>query len=380
MTFWGVEIQPEKPYLHEDEDGMTKLHLSQATLGLNCKDKQRTVVKCKVGDNPELLLCSLVPGVQESCPLDLLFDQEVTFTVSGAGSVHLTGYYMPLEFDSEDEDDYDSEDEDGIEFSEGEGDEDSDGLEGVPSSVKIVEVEDAETVAPAKKEALAITNGEQNNKKRKKGDAASTPVKSEDTEMGEETPKKPAAGAEPTTGAAATTPGGTPASEGKKKKKKKNKKAKTGEATPQAAGEKPNGEAAKPATPAAKAEEKDTTPKKGATTVKKHPNGLEVEQLAIGKPDGKKAVPGKKVAMKYIGKLKSNGKVFDSTVGKKAFEFRLGVGEVIKGWDVGVEGMRVGDKRRLTIPPQMAYGAKGVPGTIPGNAWLTFDVELVNVK
>lgn len=86
------------------------------------------------------------------------------------------------------------------------------------------------------------------------------------------------------------------------------------------------------------------------------------------------------VAMKYIGKLKSNGKVFDSTVGKKAFEFRLGVGEVIKGWDVGVEGMRVGDKRRLTIPPQMAYGAKGVPGTIPGNAWLTFDVELVNVK
>lgn len=183
-----MEIQPEKPYLHEDEDGMTKLHLSQvigvyveinycvlhrmclvsfsifrctlsvssesgasscddadsdhhswssvyqATLGLNCKDKQRTVVKCKVGDNPELLLCSLVPGVQESCPLDLLFDQEVTFTVSGAGSVHLTGYYMPLEFDSEDEDDYDSEDEDGIEFSEGEGDEDSDGLEGVPSS------------------------------------------------------------------------------------------------------------------------------------------------------------------------------------------------------------------------------------------------------
>jgi FK506-binding nuclear protein len=57
-----------------------------------------------------------------------------------------------------------------------------------------------------------------------------------------------------------------------------------------------------------------------------------------------------------------------------------GVGEVIKGWDVGVNGMRVGDKRRLTIPPQMAYGPEGVKGTIPGNAWLTFDVELVAVK
>jgi FK506-binding nuclear protein len=57
-----------------------------------------------------------------------------------------------------------------------------------------------------------------------------------------------------------------------------------------------------------------------------------------------------------------------------------GVGEVIKGWDIGVNGMRVGDKRRLTIPPQMAYGPEGVKGTIPGNAWLTFDVELVAVK
>lgn len=83
----------------------------QATLGLDCKGKERTVVKCKVGDNPELLLCSLIPGVSESCALDLLFDQEVTFTVSGATSVHLTGYYMPLEepYSSEDdEDEYDS--------------------------------------------------------------------------------------------------------------------------------------------------------------------------------------------------------------------------------------------------------------------------------
>lgn len=407
MTFWGVEIQPEKPYLHTDEDGMTKLHLSQATLGLDCTGKQRTVVKCKVGDNPEVLLCSLVPGVQESCALDLLFDQEVTFTVAGATSVHLTGYYMPLDdpYDSEDEDEYDLEEE-GLEFSAD--DEDVNDLEGHPSSVKIEEVigdEDA-GAALVKKDLLPITNGERNEKKRKKGDSAVKAAKVEDTVMdeddsededgfakkaaAEETPAKKQAvvGADgvPTPGAATPT-ADTPTSQGKKKKnKKKNKKNRNAPETPEA---KANGEAGKattpantPAatTPAAMPAGKETTPKKGASAVKKFPNGLEVETLAIGKPDGKKAAAGKKVAMQYTGKLKSNGKVFDSTVGKKAFQFRLGVGEVIKGWDVGVDGMRIGDKRRLTIPPQMAYGAKGVPGTIPGNSWLTFDVELVNVK
>lgn len=108
--------------------------------------------------------------------------------------------------------------------------------------------------------------------------------------------------------------------------------------------------------------------------------------------------------MKYIGRLKSNGKVFDATKGAP-FTFRLGIGEVIKGWDIGIKNMRVGDKRRLVrsrncccvqalrllftqnmaavlpqiIPPDLGYGARGAPGAIPPNAWLEFDVELVNV-
>ena len=84
--------------------------------------------------------------------------------------------------------------------------------------------------------------------------------------------------------------------------------------------------------------------------------------------------------MRYVGKLASTGKVFDETKGGKVFWFRLGVGEVIKGWDVGVSGMRVGDKRRLTVPPQMAYGKEGVKGAIPPNSTLVFDVELVDTK
>ncbi|KAJ1440095.1 FKBP-type peptidyl-prolyl cis-trans isomerase domain [Sesbania bispinosa] len=73
----------------------------------------------------------------------------------------------------------------------------------------------------------------------------------------------------------------------------------------------------------------------------------------MGKPDGKRAAPGKKVSVKYIGKLKKDGKLFDSNVGRIPFKFRLG--QVIKGWEVGVNGMRVGDKRRITIPPSMGY-------------------------
>uniref|UniRef100_A0A7C8ZPW4 peptidylprolyl isomerase n=1 Tax=Opuntia streptacantha TaxID=393608 RepID=A0A7C8ZPW4_OPUST len=108
-------------------------------------------------------------------------------------------------------------------------------------------------------------------------------------------------------------------------------------------------------------------------------NGLVIEELEMGRPDGKRASRGSKVSVRYIGKLQKNGKQFDSNIGRAPFKFRLGVGQVIKGWDVGVEGMRVGDRRRLTIPPSMGYGACGAPPQIPPNAWLVFDVELVNV-
>uniref|UniRef100_A0A804UMI9 peptidylprolyl isomerase n=1 Tax=Zea mays TaxID=4577 RepID=A0A804UMI9_MAIZE len=107
-------------------------------------------------------------------------------------------------------------------------------------------------------------------------------------------------------------------------------------------------------------------------------NGMMIQEVEMGKPDGKKASRGKKVSVRYIGKLK-NGTIFDSNVSGRPFEFRLGVGQVISGWDVGVNGMRVGDKRRLTIPPSMGYGSKRV-GQIPQNSTLIFDVELVNVK
>lgn len=105
--------------------------------------------------------------------------------------------------------------------------------------------------------------------------------------------------------------------------------------------------------------------------------GLTAQDYVIGK--GKTAKKGSKIFAYYQGRL-HNGKIFDSQTTGKGFSFRVGAGEVIKGWDVGFEGMKVGGKRRLIVPPKFAYGKSGAPPDIPKNATLTFDVELVNIK
>lgn len=115
-----------------------------------------------------------------------------------------------------------------------------------------------------------------------------------------------------------------------------------------------------------------------ANTTKILAGGLKIEDIRVGK--GPEAKPGKKVQVYYEGRLQSNNKVFDSTKSGQGFQFQLGRGEVIRGWDQGVAGMKVGSKRRITCPPALAYGAKGSPPVIPSNATLIFDVELRNVK
>ena len=108
-------------------------------------------------------------------------------------------------------------------------------------------------------------------------------------------------------------------------------------------------------------------------------NGLIIENMEIG--DGTEAQDYNKVVVNYTGKLE-DGSIFDSSLnpGRGPFKFTLGVGSVIKGWDIGVKGMKVGGRRRLTVPPELGYGDKGAGSVIPPAATLIFDVDLLEVE
>lgn len=104
---------------------------------------------------------------------------------------------------------------------------------------------------------------------------------------------------------------------------------------------------------------------------------LKIEEQVAG--TGAVAAAGQKVKVHYTGWL-TDGKKFDSSVDRgDPFQFVLGKGQVIQGWDQGVQGMKVGGKRKLTIPPELGYGSRGFPGAIPPNSTLVFEVELLGV-
>jgi FKBP-type peptidyl-prolyl cis-trans isomerase FkpA len=110
-------------------------------------------------------------------------------------------------------------------------------------------------------------------------------------------------------------------------------------------------------------------------------SGLQYEDVTVG--SGDEASAGNQVSVHYTGWLYENGEAgrkFDSSKDRgQPFEFGLGGGQVIRGWDEGVQGMKVGGTRRLVIPPALGYGARGAGGVIPGNATLLFEVELLGV-
>jgi FKBP-type peptidyl-prolyl cis-trans isomerase len=124
-----------------------------------------------------------------------------------------------------------------------------------------------------------------------------------------------------------------------------------------------------------KKEQRTDSPAGGTTAAV---TDLKIEEMKAG--TGAEATPGKMVSVHYTGWL-TDGKKFDSSLDRgQPFKFHLGAGQVIQGWDKGVAGMKVGGKRKLTIPPQLGYGERGAGNVIPPNSTLVFEVELLGVE
>ncbi|KAL2212326.1 hypothetical protein CC79DRAFT_1364605 [Sarocladium strictum] len=293
------------------------------------------------GDLENFVICTLDTERNYQQPLDITVNhgEKVFFVVTGSHTVYLTGNYImddDEEDSDEDDDDYDlSPDELDYAMGEGMSDDESDELDGLEDP-RVTEV-DSEDEAPKLVEA----------KKGKNKRAA------EDAEALDDLIAK----------------------DDSKLSKKQQKKLKNNKGEPVAAEE--DAKKSDKKVQFAKNLEQGPTgsTQKGSVGVKVV-QGVTVDDRTIGK--GRTVKNGDTVGVRYIGKLQ-NGNQFDSNKKGKPFSFKVGKGQVIKGWDVGVVGMSIGGERRLTIPAHLAYGSKALPG-IPGNSQLTFDVKLLEIK
>lgn len=336
------------------------------------------------------ILCSLYPGKQEQVTVDLHFsvDDDVRFSISGENQVHIMGNYLsPGRFDDDPDSDelIDSEDDEEIDSDELEmleGDSDDEEVESGDIELELDSDEDDEEemeegdrieVIDEKVPEKAIA-AKSNGKKRTAEQA--------EVSMDEDVSTAPVTDAE--LAVIAKEMGMDISKLTKNQRKKLNKRLRANDdstadtSTASVAQEQAavvTKEAGKPAQVTAK----ETIKKDGKPTAKKVtlPSGVIIEDVKIG--TGPQAKSGNRLGMRYVGRLQ-NGKQFDANTKGKPFSFKLGKGEVIGGWDQGLRGMQVGGERRLIVPPKQAYGARGAPPDIPGNATLVFDVKLVEIK
>ncbi|MCJ1251644.1 peptidylprolyl isomerase fpr4 [Trapelia coarctata] len=342
----------------------------------------------------EFVICTLDPTKNYQQPLDITIgeDERVFFKVSGTHTIYLTGnYVIPVddginrrhEVYDEDEEDYDlSPDEDEL-------DDDEEDLLDALADPRITEVDSDEEEEKAPKLIKA------EKKESKKGKNKRPAADSDDEEAAglDDIMAKSLKPAEATTN-------GEPKLSKKQLKKLKNNAGKAVVAeeknlakTEQHSTDSPNGKKVQfaknleqgPSGPAASDKSKAATngterkkdgDKEKAALGVKTVQGVKIDDKKLG--TGPAATKGKKVSMRYIGKLQ-DGKVFDSNKKGKPFSFKLGAGEVIKGWDIGVAGMSVGGERRITVPANLAYGKQSQPG-IPPNSVLVFDLKLLEIN
>lgn len=356
--FWGLILKANKKYTQTLEK---PFHLSQAALDVSCSDDQPVQVMYYHEDS-SYLLCTLQKGKTMQCALDLNFaqgDQLCFLTKGGNGIVHLTGFLIPEEDLNYDEF-----------YSEGSEEEDEaldvpDLREKLSKSNKVAKSNgkvDGKKAQP-KKEEESDSEEEEDGSDEEELDSSALMENDDDDdesgedeeESGEEEDEESEEEEEIAPPKAKQLKMDQPSGD-KKKDKKQQQQQQNG-----TAGNKDK-----------KSKENDKTGQ-----IQKLQGGLLYQELKVG--NGAEAKVGKKIQVYYVGRLKSNNKIFDQTSSGPGFKMILGRGEVIKGWDLGLVGMKVGGKRRLICPPQLAYGHKGNPPVIPANSTLVFDVELKNV-
>ncbi|KAH8553579.1 hypothetical protein BGW37DRAFT_486248 [Umbelopsis sp. PMI_123] len=376
--FWGLQVEPENTYTQVVD---ASFRVTMAALGENLIGVGRTCVKVVV-DDKEFVLCSLSPDKHEQQTLDHTFveGEEVTFLATGKNCVHLTGNYVPDQEEAEDEMEIPPElaalaarmraaeqgvDMDGDEDTEAidanpltkllnptsevlESDEEDDDYEDGDSDEEeedddeedIVDAEIAKTVANAIDEDEEESNSASDEEESNEDDDDEDEEEDDDEEEDEEEIDE---------------------MELERQILSKNKRSGKQVANP----------------PESKKRKAEAKAKATTGSIRSLSNGMTIEDLKLGQ--GEKAKAGKRVSMRYFGKLE-NGKVFDKNVTGAPFTFALGRGEVIKGWDIGIAGMQIGGERKLTIPAPLAYGKQGSPPVIPPNATLTFTVKLLAIK
>jgi len=321
------------------------------------------------------LLCSfaqltMVQKYQQTLDITIGEDERVWFKVSGTHSIYLTGNYVEPadphahDYDEEDdedddEDEYDlSPDEDELE----DGDELSeDELDGMDDPRITELLDDEEEEAPKLVEAKQDKKGKNKRPAEDESQSIDEMIAKEQA-SGEKLSKKQAKKLKNNQGQAvsAAEKKEEPSSAKSDKKVQFAEKLETGP-TP---------------SPSVKKEDKKDDKSKAAQNPRTV-QGVTIDDKKTG--EGRVAKKGDRVGMRYIGKLK-DGKVFDSNKKGKPFSFKLGTGEVIKGWDIGIAGIAVGGERRITVPANHGYGSKGAPPDIPPNATLVFDVKCLEIK
>lgn len=369
--FWGLVVTPGKVFRRTVDVGFL---VQVATIDPSAPEGSR-VSLCLRHQNADHILCTLTAGSLDSIVLGLEFTEgeSIQFSIKGDHSVHLSGNTVEQYDDDDDDEDeeFDSEeefsDEDGL-FDMGESDEEEDDEEeGDYIVANAVEVNDEEAAAIEAAKRKAAPAEKENNKRKKEEPAKKkekADVKKEKVETKKEK-KAAAAAAAAATAASAAAAAAKTANATPSKKDTKAEAAKSAPVTPKTA-EKPGKDNQKPKTP------------KSAKETRRF--NIVVQDLAPG--IGKEAKRGSRVVCHYRGTLASNGKQFDACVKglDRPFQFTLGKGEVIKGWDIGIEGMKVGGVRQIFVPAAAGYGKRGSPPVIPSNANLNFTVELVQVK